>query len=1437
MKKRLLSAILSFFMLLTMAPTVAFAADGDDEAAHQNNSVLEGSCGAEGDNVTWKLTENDDSLYCVTHNTTWRFYDNADNGGDKVQAYTLTIAGEGAMADYGRNTTPWGLKLAEILKVDASENNTVSDYCSPRITRIEFAAGSKVTYIGAHAFRSTSISSIAIPDSVKSIGAYAFIMCRHLTSIKASNLSDRAFYVKDDVLYEDYTENGKSGVALRFFPLAKWHGAYTIDSRVTAIGNNSMQQAEITSVTIPATVRSINSFAFNSSEITSVTFKGTPSFGTEFESGTAGSGIFSNCKKLTTINNFPKNVKVLPASLFSGAVRLTHFETPASVTEIGDTAFSNTGITEITIPSGVSKIGSRVFSTSDPEDENGSAVRSSVKVTFEKGSKLTSIGSACFAGLKDYTAIFAPEDEAAYGAFAQAGYQVSLAGRELPQDNTFVYGWVDENSVQIIDLTDTGKKKADITIPDMAVSGEQSYQVVGIGDSVFAGTSNNDANTTLTSVKLGANLKYISSTAFRYCTHLTNVDFSKAVKLERIGSNAFYDTNAVTGWDLSACEKLTTVDTGAFNYTKTSITIKLPANITSWGNNVINSKAMTVHAAASSETFKTLVAVLNAGNDKFTFAGESGNAGKFTYESRYENGAFIVTITGFAANVSAEDKATVEIPDTITVDGAAMAVTAVADQAFVKDCNKIKTVTIGANVATIGNQAFAAAQGNTTTLESVTFQDGVPVSIRTRAFQKYGSSLKTFDAGKREVALGDNVFLDDRGLTYVNISNATSLGKGVFYNLNNATTSGTLVINGAAISDAKSFENVTTVTSQGYPLSKMTVYVVGDNGNAGATTTALRNAGVNILCLTDGGTFPAGTSFKANKLAVPSKTGYTFDGWYSSSNFDEETKLTDNNHPVTGTTYYAKWTMISSITLSSNANDAVTYGTSVVTLTTAPTSSQWTYTWYKDADGNNVLDTTNDTKIDNDGNTLVLKNVSDSGTYWVVVSDGKNNNATSNKVTVTIVKADGNASVSLSGWIYGETASEPVPTSDTNGINNVTYQYKVKGADDTTYSDTLPINAGDYTVKATFAATDNYNEVTAEADFTIAKATPAIAIKATPSTLTGGGSVELTVSGVPTEGKLAVTCDNDITVNEKDGKYTAQLPNVTKNYTFTAKYTGTDNYNDVEKTCVVKVTRKSSHSSSSGSSTTSANTVSASTASNGKVALDKSTAKKGDTVTVTVTPDAGYQLDKLTVTDAKGKTVDVTKKSDGKYTFTMPDSKVTITPTFSKIEDTKPSKTGFNDVASSAWYADAVQYVTDKGLMNGTDDNQFSPSATTTRAMLMTVLARYAGEDTAGGATWYEKGMNWAKAKGVSDGTNPNANITREQLVTMLYRYAGSPAANGSLDSFSDAASVNSYAANAMQWAVANGIVNGSNGKLNPQNNATRAQVAAILMRFCEMSK
>ena len=259
-------------------------------------------------------------------------------------------------------------------------------------------------------------------------------------------------------------------------------------------------------------------------------------------------------------------------------------------------------------------------------------------------------------------------------------------------------------------------------------------------------------------------------------------------------------------------------------------------------------------------------------------------------------------------------------------------------------------------------------------------------------------------------------------------------------------------------------------------------------------------------------------------------------------------------------------------------------------------------------------------------------------------------------------------------------------------------------------------------------------------------------------------------------------------------------------------------------------------SSGGGSSSPSYSVTIPNKTENGTVTVSPRSAEKGDTVTITAKPDSGYQLDDLTVTDKNGKELKLTDKGNGKYTFTMPASKVTVTPTFVKIAQQPTGKT-FVDVAKSDWFADAVAYVTEKGLMNGTGSDTFSPNASTTRGMLMTVLARYAGTDTTGSTPWYQKGMNWAKANGVSDGTNPEVNITREQLVTMLYRYAGSPATNGSLDNFSDAASVSSYAVNVMQWAVANGIVNGSNGKLNPKNNATRAEVAAILMRFCEMNK
>ena len=151
------------------------------------------------------------------------------------------------------------------------------------------------------------------------------------------------------------------------------------------------------------------------------------------------------------------------------------------------------------------------------------------------------------------------------------------------------------------------------------------------------------------------------------------------------------------------------------------------------------------------------------------------------------------------------------------------------------------------------------------------------------------------------------------------------------------------------------------------------------------------------------------------------------------------------------------------------------------------------------------------------------------------------------------------------------------------------------------------------------------------------------------------------------------------------------------------------------------------------------------------------------------------------------------------------------------------------------WYNEAVTYVASKGIMTGTSENNFSPDGQMTRAMVWTVLGRMAGADVDGsGGEWYAKARDWAAASGVSDGSNPNGGITRQELAVMLWRSAGSPESTADLGAFSDGGDVAGWASAAMQWAAANGILNGDNGMLKPGAPASRAEVAAMLMRFCE---
>lgn len=285
-------------------------------------------------------------------------------------------------------------------------------------------------------------------------------------------------------------------------------------------------------------------------------------------------------------------------------------------------------------------------------------------------------------------------------------------------------------------------------------------------------------------------------------------------------------------------------------------------------------------------------------------------------------------------------------------------------------------------------------------------------------------------------------------------------------------------------------------------------------------------------------------------------------------------------------------------------------------------------------------------------------------------------------------------------------------------------------------------------------------------------------------------------------------------------------------------------------------TKPSSGSSGGSSSGKTTYKVTTSAVNNGGVNASPSNAEKGAAITITLSPDKGYKLDKLTVTDGSGKTVSTVKKSDTVYTFTMPASAVKVGVSYVKATET-PSKTKFNDVSANDWFASAVDYVTGKGMMNGTADNTFSPKANTTRGMVVTVLYRLENQpstsaasftDVASGA-YYANAVAWANANGIVSGYGsgkfgPNDKVTREQLAAILYRYAQykkydvSVGEDTNILSYDDAQSISTYAIPAIQWACGAGVVTGKSGsKLDPKGNATRAEVAAMLMRFCENVK
>lgn len=379
----------------------------------------------------------------------------------------------------------------------------------------------------------------------------------------------------------------------------------------------------------------------------------------------------------------------------------------------------------------------------------------------------------------------------------------------------------------------------------------------------------------------------------------------------------------------------------------------------------------------------------------------------------------------------------------------------------------------------------------------------------------------------------------------------------------------------------------------------------------------------------------------------------------------------------------------------------------------------------------------------------------------------------------------------------------------------------------------------------------NYEPVTLAINLVAKNRTaPTFILTADHDTLSGGGKVTLTlergnlpdgavvtVSGTDEAGNAVTLTDNG------DGTYSATLPNKTQTYTFIAVYDESQTIAPKTDIATVKVQQRSS----GGEPAKPSFPVKISNSGDGVAKVDKSYASAGNKVTITVTPGRNATVQRITVTDEDGERLKLTENRDGTYSFTMPSGTANVYVRFSG------SGLPFADVPSGSWYYDDVAYVYDTGLMTGLTATAFGPNLSTTRGMIVTILWRMENEPAAKHGcpfadvrrgSYYEQAIAWASENGIVTGFDastfaPDRAITREQLAAILFRFAAYRGMDAvtlreNLSSFQDQAAISAYAVSALNWAVGEGLMQGTGDKLEPTGSATRAQVAAMLQRFIQ---
>ena len=887
--------------------------------------------------------------------------------------------------------------------------------------------------------------------------------------------------------------------------------------------------------------------------------------------------------------------------------------------------------------------------------------------------------------------------------------------------------------------------------------------------------------TTLKKVTLGDSIKEIPQMAFLECKGLQTVSIPSG--LTKIGTQAFFGCSSLQ--DVTLHESLTEIGYQAFRDCDALTSITFPDSLE------------------------------KVGEQAFLITTDKGHTGSLTTVTFGKKVPTFLTAKGDPSInpqlFTGQDKLT-------TVDMSKCENTTISAGLF-NGLTSLETIIFPTGLAKIGDNAFTNCKG----LKSLEFPDSL-TEIGESAFSGC-TGLTYISYGNGIDDIGRNAFGGCTNVKVIDLHRATKIDE----TYDNGNGNGDPALTHACIAAAHNVKYYLRTVNQANNVKGNLEWGSGGPGTGNISNT--------YYILTAKDSVPDYTG----QTDTPTRAGYTFGKWK---------EVTVSQGSTSTKNVYAddsSWSLASPTVTVSPASANTYVNGSAVTLTAKVSEPvhgfTYSYQWYS----NTSSSTEGSTAISTATSATYSPDITAAGTTYyycvVTVTNGSDTtSATTAVVPVTVASQAGSVTISNK------------KTAATYGDEPFTFTYEASKAATVTSSDpsvaTVQDNNGTVTVtivgagtteiSVSFDADTNYSAASDKFTLTVDKAKPTVKISADPTSLTGSGTVKLTVTsnGVPTDGKIKVTCDNGITVTENEGGISATLPNETKTYTFTATYAGDDNHEKAFDTCQVPVTRRSSSGGSSSSDRSYA--VSAPSAKNGDVTVSPKNASKGDRVTITVTPDKGYELDKLTVKDASGNKLKLTDKGNGKYTFTMPGSKVTVSAEF--VEEQAASI--FADVPADAYYAKAVEWAVKKGITNGKANGLFGSNDPCTRGQIVTFLWRAAGSpapkgtakvpaDVLPGSYCYDA-VAWALENGITnglaDGTfGVNNTCTRGQSVTFLYRAMGT--APTTVNGFTDVES-NAFCAEAVAWAVENGVTNGTSATtFSPSNGCTRAQIVTFLFR------